>query len=60
MGDTMDRILEHCPKICKLNAEDTYFRVVSFTNFFGASAIAAHLEDITEEEIGFAKECSSM
>lgn len=41
MGDTMDRILEHCPKICKLNAEDTYFRVVSFTNTLGASAIAA-------------------
>lgn len=41
MEDTMDKILEHCPKICKLNAEDTYFRVVSFTNFLGASAIAA-------------------
>jgi len=41
MKKTMDRILVQCPKICKLNAEDTYFRVVSFTNFLGASANAA-------------------
>jgi hypothetical protein len=41
MGDTIDRILEHCPKICKMNAGDTYFRVVSFTNFLGTTAIVA-------------------
>jgi hypothetical protein len=41
MGQTMQRTLEHCPKVCKLNAEDTYFRDASFTNFLGASAIAS-------------------
>jgi hypothetical protein len=35
MGDTKDRILEHCPKICKLNGEDTYFRVVLFYQLLG-------------------------
>jgi hypothetical protein len=41
MGDTMHRILKHYPKICKLNAEDTYLRAVSITNFLGASVIAS-------------------
>jgi len=45
-----------------LNAEDTYFRVVIFllTSWVHRPLLQLHLEDITEEEIGFTKECSSM
>jgi 5'(3')-deoxyribonucleotidase len=39
--DITETILEHCPKLYKMNTKYTHFRAASFTNFLETSATAS-------------------